>query len=106
MYYSELVRVKRIEKFLERLAYSSMAFDVIVAVATLFIVEGGPAYYNFVLMIGDYLIFVEVALATLAFASIVALKNYKVIAKKFDKAMFKIRRYRTIGRIMKVQPHA
>jgi hypothetical protein len=98
MYYSELVRVKRIEKFLERLAYSSMAFDVIVAVATLFIVEGGPAYYNFVLMIGDYLIFIEVALAAVAFASILALKNYKIITKKIDKIMFRIRRYRMIGR--------
>jgi hypothetical protein len=98
MYYSELVRVKRIEKFLERLAYSSMAFDVMVAIATLFIVEGGPAYYNFVLMIGDYLIFIEVALAAVAFGSIVALKNYKRIVKGFDKIMFKIRRYKVIGR--------
>jgi hypothetical protein len=103
MYYSELVRVRRIEKFLERLAYSSMAFDVLVAVATLFIIEGGPNYYSFILMIGDYLIFIEVALATLAFASIVVLKNYKAIAKKFDKTVFKIRRYRTIGR---AQAHA
>jgi hypothetical protein len=98
MYYSELVRVKRIEKFLERLAYSSMAFDVMVAIATLFIVEGGPAYYNFVLMIGDYLIFVEVALAAVAFGSIVTLKNYKKIVKGFDRTMFKIRRYKVIGR--------
>ncbi len=98
MYYSELVRVKRIEKFLERLAYSSMAFDVMVAVATLFIVEGGPGYYNFVLMMGDYLIFVEVALATLAFTSIITLKNYKAIAKKFDRLMFRMRRYKFIGR--------
>ncbi len=98
MYYSELVRVKRIEKFLERLAYSSMAFDVMVAIATLFIVEGGPAYYNFVLMIGDYLIFIEVALAAVAFVSIVTLKNYKKIVKGLDRTMFKIRRYKVIGR--------
>jgi hypothetical protein len=106
MYYSELVRVRRIEKFLERMAYSSMAFDVIVAVATLFIVEGGPAYYNFILMIGDYLIFVEVALTTVAFGAIVALKNYKVIAKKLDRAMFRMKRYRMIGRITKMQARA
>ena len=106
MYYSELVRVKRIEKFLERLAYTSMAFDVMVAVATLFIVEGGPGYYQFLLMIGDYLIFIEVALATIAFASIVALKNYKVITKKVDKMMFKIRRYRILERAVRAQAHA
>jgi hypothetical protein len=106
MYYSELVRVRRIEKFLERLAYSSMAFDVLVAVATLFIIEGGPNYYNFVLMIGDYLIFIEVALASVAFGAIIALKHYKGIVKKVDRTMFRIRRYRAIGRITKVQAHA
>ena len=98
MYYSELVRVRRIEKFLERLAYSSMAFDVLVAIATLFIMEGGPGYYNFLLMIGDYLIFIEVALAAVAFGSIIALKNYKRIIKRFDRAMFRMRRYRMVWR--------
>lgn len=99
MYYSELVRVKRIEKFLEQLAYSSMALDALVAVATLFIIEGGPNYYNFVLKIGNYLIFIEVALAALVFASIMALKHYKGMVKRFDRAMFRIRRkYRIVER--------
>jgi hypothetical protein len=91
MYYSELVRVRRIEKFLKRLAYSSVLLDALVAVATLFVIEGKSGYSGMVLMTGDYLIFVEVLLAAVAFASLLALRHYKKIFKGLDKMVFRAR---------------
>lgn len=102
MYYSELVRVRRIEKFLERLAYSSIALDALVAVATLFVIEGRPKYSGLVLMVGDYLIFIEVALASVALASLLALMHYKKIFKELDKMMFRVKYKKMVGRAAKL----
>jgi hypothetical protein len=97
MYYSEHVRVKRIERFLEKLAYASVALDAIVAVATLIVINGGAKYFSKILMMGDYLIFVEVTLAGVAVASVFALRHYKSVVKGLDKAVFRMRYKKAMG---------
>ncbi len=89
MYHSEMVRVKRIERFLERLAYSSMAFDAIIAAATFLVIRGNSNYSGLLFMAGDYLIFVEILLAAVAFVSIIAMRHYNKVIEGLDKMVFR-----------------
>ena len=100
MYYSEFARVKRIRGFLERLAYASVGLDTLVAVATLLVMQGGTEYSAQILMMGDYLIFLEVALAAVAVVSIFVLRHYKSVTKMFDRLAFKVRAH-MIGKALR-----
>lgn len=78
MYYSEFERIKRMERLLERLAYLSVGLDFFVAVATLLVMQGA-AFSSFMLLVGGYLLFAEVLLASVMFLAMVVVKHYRRI---------------------------
>ncbi len=76
MYYSEFARIRRLEKALERLAYLSVGIDVLIAVAT-YLALNGLKISGTLLMIGGYLMVVEVSLAALIFTCMLLSKHYR-----------------------------
>ncbi|MCL5430082.1 MAG: hypothetical protein M1504_01225 [Candidatus Marsarchaeota archaeon] len=79
MYYSELSRIKRIERILERLAYLSVGLDVFVAVATLLVMRGATGSST-MLLISGYLMFIEVVIAVVLFSAMISMRHYKKLA--------------------------
>ncbi|MCL5007447.1 MAG: hypothetical protein M1164_02090 [Candidatus Marsarchaeota archaeon] len=63
--YRERMLMKHIEDLIRRIAYASVALDFIVAFATLFYTRNVEYSGNF-LVIGDYLIMLEVMTVTVA----------------------------------------
>ena len=63
--YRERMLMKRIEDLIRRVAYASVALDCIVAFATLFYTRR-VAYSGNFLILGDYLIMLEVMTVTVA----------------------------------------
>lgn len=90
MYYSDYARIKRMERLLERLAYLSVGFDFFVALATLLVMQGAKIS-GFMLLIGGYLLFAEVALASLIFIALIVAKHYGKIIEGVADATFKNR---------------
>lgn len=78
MYYGEYQRIRRMEKFLERLAYLSVGLDFFVAVATILVIQGAKIS-GFILLVGGYLLFIEVVLASVIFLAMVVVKHYRKI---------------------------
>ncbi len=82
LYYSEIARIKKIERFLERLAYGSVALDFIVALATLMVIKG-LKFSKFILLVSGYMVFVEIIIASVIFLLLVALKHYRRVIEGF-----------------------
>jgi hypothetical protein len=90
MYYSEFMRIRSMERLLERLAYFSVGLDFLVAIATFLLIKG----YSFsqeMLTIGGYLLFVEVVIAAILFISMVGLRHFKKAMTRIDIITFKSR---------------
>ena len=90
MYYSEFDRVSRIEKLLEKLAYLSVALDFFVALATYF-VSRGAAFSNQMLVLSGYLMLIEVALAAVLFAAMIAMRHYRKVMEVISLHTFRNR---------------
>ncbi len=90
MYYSEFVRIQKIEKLLERLAYFSVFLDFLVAVGTYFIIRGVQSY-SVLLIISNYLLMIEVAFAAIIFVALIAVKHYRKLVDKIAIGSFRSR---------------
>ncbi len=78
MYYSEFERNKKIEGLLEKLAYFSVGLDLLVAVATFFVIRGNESY-ALMLTISNYLLTIEVGFTVIIFVLLVAMKHYRKV---------------------------
>ncbi len=105
MYYGEFQRIKRIERYLEKLAYLSVGLDFFVAVATYLVIRG-YSFSSFMLLVGGYLLFAEVIIAATMFVAMIALKHYRGIIVNMNRITFnskypKSSRYRfLLGRLL------
>lgn len=90
MYYSEIERLKRIESYLERLAYGSVALDFMVAIGS-FLLFHRVGYAEFIIEVGNYAITAEIVIATVLFLTLIAMKHYKKIIENLDMGAFRIR---------------
>ncbi len=88
MYYGQYARIKRMERLLERLAYLSVGLDFFVALATLLVMQGAKIS-SFMLLIGGYLLFAEVILASLIFIALIVVKHYRRIIDRVADATFR-----------------
>ncbi|MGC8586223.1 MAG: hypothetical protein ACP5K5_01600 [Candidatus Micrarchaeia archaeon] len=91
MYYSEFVKVKKVESILEKLAYISVGFDALVAFATLLVMHSSSKAFSSLLFISDFLIFTEVAVAAVIVVLLIMLKYYKKMLESISKSIFKIK---------------
>lgn len=88
MYYRDFEKIQRMERMLEKLAYLSVFFDFLVALATFFVLRGIQSY-SYLLTISSYLLTVEVVIAGILFVSLVALKHYRKIVNGVALASFR-----------------
>lgn len=92
MYYSEHERIVQMEKLLERFAYFSIISDFLIAVSTYFALNQF-AFSSSFLLASDYLDFIEVVIASVILALIIALRYFKKTIARFH--LFIVRsRYR------------
>lgn len=89
MYNSEFIRIKKIERIFELLAYCSIMLDGVVAVSTFIFINDKFGSSSFLLLISDYLVFLEVILAVVLFVLLIVLKYHKNLLKRFELVMFK-----------------
>ena len=89
MYYREFARIKKIENFLENLAYASILLDAGLSVATLLVIKGVLSSSASFVALADYLVFIEVILAGVMLAAIIALKHYSKLTSGIDRLIFK-----------------
>ncbi|MDE1833419.1 MAG: hypothetical protein KGH58_03305 [Candidatus Micrarchaeota archaeon] len=89
MYYREFARIKKIENFLENLAYASILLDAGLSVATLLVIKGVLSASASFVALADYLVFIEVILAGVMLAVILALKHYSKLTSGIDRLIFK-----------------
>lgn len=101
LYYSDHVRVKRMEKLLEKLAYISVALDFIVALAS-FLVLKRAAFSSVMLAISGDLVLVEMGIITVIFMTLTAMKHYGRIMAALEQAKFRSRHAR-IGAVFGVR---
>ncbi len=76
---------------LERLAYISVGFDVLAAIATFFVVHEQTKAFGSLLMVSDYLIFIEVVVAGIIVALLITMKYYNKIVDRVSAAIFKLK---------------
>jgi hypothetical protein len=88
MYYRDFEKIQRMEKMLEKLAYLSVVFDFLVAVATFFVLRGVQSY-SYLLTISSYLLTIEVVIAGILFVSLIALKHYRKLINTVALASFR-----------------
>lgn len=93
MYYSEVERFKKIERYLEALAYGSVALDFLVAFGS-FMLLRRVDYAGFIIQVSNYAITAEIFIAALLFATLLAMKHYKKIVENFGIGTFKIKHKR------------
>ncbi|MCL5102340.1 MAG: hypothetical protein M1544_03225 [Candidatus Marsarchaeota archaeon] len=93
MYYSEIERLKKIEKYLELLAYGSVALDALVAFGSLLLMHGFH-YADLIVSISNYAITAEIAIAAVLLATLLAMKHYKNIIYNFDINAFRMKQKR------------
>ncbi|MDE1857382.1 MAG: hypothetical protein KGH98_04890 [Candidatus Micrarchaeota archaeon] len=81
------------EKLLEKIGLASIGLDAIVAVATLFVIKN-VAYSGDILILSDYLVFIEVIVAAILVAMLLMLRYYGKTMKVIGGAIrFRGRRY-------------
>ena len=102
MYYSEIMRIKRIENMLSKLAYFSVLLDMLVAVGS-FLALHNLKYASTMLTVSDYAISAEIILACVLFALIVALKHFNNLFQALEINAFKSAQARKSG-IARLKP--
>ncbi|MEM0150094.1 MAG: hypothetical protein QXW10_04315 [Candidatus Micrarchaeaceae archaeon] len=76
---------------LEKLAYMSVGFDVLAAIATFMMVRPATNVFDPLLILSDYLILIEVVVAAIIVALLVTMKYYNKIINRISDAMFKMK---------------
>ena len=105
MYYTDLQRVKKVESYLEKLAYLSVGLDFFVAVATYLVIQG-YGFSSFMLLLGGYLLFAEVIIAAFMFITMIVLRHLRRVMVNVESLSFrskypKASRYQfMLGRIL------
>ncbi|MGC8651771.1 MAG: hypothetical protein ACP5UH_00760 [Candidatus Micrarchaeia archaeon] len=94
MYYSELAKIKAVEKMLERLAYASVWFDVLAAIATFLVMRAPAKAFGSLLIVSDYLIFIEVIVAAIIVIMLMVMKYYSKVTERLSVVMFKMKHAR------------
>jgi uncharacterized membrane protein len=102
MYYSSFEKIKRMERMLERLAYLSVMLDFFVAVATFFVIRGA-AFSSTMLMLGGYLMLVEIVIAVVLLISLVVLKHYRKLIDGVALVRFRKHALGRLGLLAKIQ---
>ncbi len=95
MYYSEYARIRRIEKWLERLAYISVGLDFFIALASFLVLRGTSFSTTMLTITGDLMMF-EMVIIGVLFAALVGLKHYGGIIDGFARARFRNKYRRNI----------
>jgi hypothetical protein len=90
MYYSEFMRIKGMERLLERLAYLSVGLDFIVAAAT-YLLMRGYSFSQTMLVWSGYLLFAEVVIACILFIAMLGMRHFKKVMRHIDIVSFKSR---------------
>ncbi|MEM0154668.1 MAG: hypothetical protein QW814_02430 [Methanothrix sp.] len=90
MYYSEVERFKKIENYLEKLAYGSVALDFMVAIGS-FLLLHKVGYAKFIIEVSNYAITAEILIAAVLFITLVAMKHYKKVIENFDMGAFRLK---------------
>ncbi len=94
MYYSEVERFKKIESYLEKLAYGSVALDFMVAVGS-FLLLHRVGYAKFIIEVSNYAITAEIFIAAVLFLTLIAMKHYKRVILNFDMGTFRMKHKRS-----------
>jgi hypothetical protein len=71
-----LERVKRLKKWLERIAFASLFVDICISIVTLVSINLGRAYTTSVIYLLNYVLTAIVALSITVFAAIFMLSHY------------------------------
>lgn len=100
MYYNDYDRVKKVERLLQKLAYLSVLFDFIIALASLLVLRGA-AFSRLMLTISGDLILAEMVVIGVIFMILMALKHYNSIMDNFAEAAFKNVRMRKATKTFK-----
>ncbi|MCL4387801.1 hypothetical protein M1567_01460 [Candidatus Marsarchaeota archaeon] len=90
MYYSETERLNKIESYLEKLAYGSVALDFMVAVGS-FLLLHRVGYAKFIIEVSNYAITAEIVIAAVLFLALIAMKHYKRVILNFDMETFRMK---------------
>ncbi len=90
MYYSEVKRFKKIENYLEKLAYGSVALDFMVAAGS-FLLLHRVGYAKFIIEVSNYAITAEIVIAAALFLILIAMKHYKKAILNFDMGTFRMK---------------
>jgi len=80
-----------VERMLEKLAYVSIGFDMLAAIATFMVVRSTVKAFGSLLIISDYLIFIEVVVAAIIVLLLITMKYYSRIINGISSTMFKIK---------------
>ncbi len=97
MYSGDLLRIRRIRKSLDTLAYASVGLDFLVGIATLVSLK----YYSnvsSVLLYLDYALAAEIVIAAVLFGTLLSLSHYERILDTFSYAGFILRNGTLKGR--------
>ena len=90
MYYSDYKKVKRMEKWLERLAYISVALDFAVALAS-FLALRRAVFSAVMLTISGDLVLIEMGIIAVLFITLTAMKHYGTVMAALEQARFRSR---------------
>jgi hypothetical protein len=101
MYYSEIERFKRMENYLEKLAYGSVALDFMVAMGS-FLLLHRVGYARFIIEVSNYAITAEILIAAILFVTLLAMKHYKKVIENFDMSAFRMK-YKKGSAYMKIE---
>lgn len=86
-----LAAAKKIDRFFIILGYLSILLDVIVTTATFFFIRNIEYSHQF-LVISDYLVSIEVVLAAVMFAVLLALRHYDSVIMRLSIALGRLKR--------------
>lgn len=91
MYYRDFARINRLSRYLEQLAYASVAIDVFVAGVTLMSTNSSNRLFNTLLYLGGLALGAEIVIASMLAVSIYWLRHYEGANTRLRLAAFKMK---------------
>lgn len=88
MYYSEFSRIRRIQRFLEKLAYISVGTDFLIAGATYLVIRNTP-FSTSMLLISDYIDLFLVGIVGAMMFLLILMKSQDALTRKARMAALK-----------------
>jgi hypothetical protein len=89
VYYSELVRIRKTQRLLEKIAYISVGADFMIAIST-YLVLSDVRYSSSALMASDYIDLALVVIATVMFAMLAVMKFQKRLSNRAKYIAFRL----------------